>query len=681
MPSKYLYDQEQIQGSNYITPFIQPAQKPASTLASDMAGVAKTVITNQQTAALRGELEKESDAFINPEAIDSNLGTDELYTEGDFDEISAAEKEFMDNTQRETNRLKRAHEQGRLTTSAFRAKVESVLKGKINQTPGLTAELRRVASDTLGFDPTGATLKDAMDASDALATSGKKQIDHMGSILDTAGVSESHLTREENVAKHWATYSAQHLRHEMATKNLTEYKAIHDLSALQEFKLAKGAAATDLEMTLTTVKGVLNIETISAASLNNMTKEEKDTAVFKLQNLLTLNKETRRRQWSQNTDKIDGVFAVSDEYITNTINYLNGTQTAEIYANNYKILNDSLRADLLNGDPRLAKMITFLQMAGPGLSSLDPSALTGMSHLMSGQINALLSSNPDDAVAQEMLKNNATAAEVKQAQGEAMRGVLGRIERNYGTENMTPEMEEIAYRNLVNYTRDIRAYPEEVATGHLDKIYELAAKMPSMRKFVQGPNGRKELYTNLIMAGPEYITRTFASLRADIEDDTLSDNSNFTVTIMDNGFVKFVPTPVKDSGEKAKQVDDLKTRFGGGELSPDRKEQQKKHLEARAAELNNRYAARLNNLTQSLATLDGSTVLNVAINTLGRGLFNLFPNQLDPVLKDKIEAASSSRKTEPSNETPLTPPSPLKDGVYEQADGSLVTIKNGEIFK
>lgn len=172
MAKQFLYDQAEIQGANYAQPYIAPTKEYVGTIASDLAETGKMAVTDHQVAGLQGDLQEVTGEFLaqgdmegavkSEEQADSKATEEFFSEEGGLDDITSQEKGIIAEAQRGADKLRQANLQGRLTGDAFRAKTEAMLKSYINQTPGLSTELRKIAASTLGFDPTGSALDAAL---------------------------------------------------------------------------------------------------------------------------------------------------------------------------------------------------------------------------------------------------------------------------------------------------------------------------------------------------------------------------------------------------------------------------------------------------------------------------------------------------------------------------------------
>ena len=75
------------------------------------------------------------------------------------EEMSAAEQEQMSDADRRLRRLRLMKKRGRLTDSGLQIEAEKILRDKIEGAPAFEREFRQLASSTLGYDPTGATVQ------------------------------------------------------------------------------------------------------------------------------------------------------------------------------------------------------------------------------------------------------------------------------------------------------------------------------------------------------------------------------------------------------------------------------------------------------------------------------------------------------------------------------------------
>jgi len=634
MANKFLYDQKDIQANEFVQPYIQPTKPHVSTLASDAASLAKTAVSDYQTQELAEDLQTESDKFLgknvdNPDMIDSTTSTEEWFMSETSDNDSHTEQEqrHLREAGRSADKLRKLQDQGRLSPDAFRAKTEAMLKGYINQTPGLTQELRAIAAATLGFDPTGAELKAALAAGDASTASTASRIKLMATELQQKGhLYDTGLSDAGNVAKYWDVYQTRVLRQGLLADGRAELENIEAVTQIEELQMMRKSVSGDLMSTMSFVDGIV------AAPAT--TEEEKAGQIERLEKLLVTNDAVYAANFGQNVDKIPTLFQSSRDWIQTNIDHLKGDINKELYQNKWEMVQAMNKLDL-HSDPTISRFITMISSLG-GLQGLRTEDRIFVAKNLSYALRSLGSPDPDKALQQHMSADGISQAEIDRMKEKLPEMVANVWKRN--KINMPPEEERAIYDTHVAYTRNIRGYPGEIRTGVMDSIFELGLDKDYAR-VVHGQGADKTLYDNLKLGAMEYVPRVFSSLRADIADSAYNP-ADFNVQISATGKLRFV---VNDKGFVPKDKPSVTGRkppnaaldlgakpdFSGSALA----EPIRKARELKAAELNNLYGNRLNNVVASMSHLDNHTDYTyTAVQILGKGLMGVMGNSLSPEL-------------------------------------------------
>ena len=150
-----------------------------------------------------------------------------------IDEINAVR-----DTEKRLNLMRQAAAQkGR--TAEFRARAETLLKEQINQFPGMAPQFRQSAATILGFDPTGESLQQRMNAINIAATESERELQ---AVQDTAvnryKMDPSELYTKEGIAKYDAYTKIENQIYELTQKqrlyDLLNPKVTTDKVSLEE---------------------------------------------------------------------------------------------------------------------------------------------------------------------------------------------------------------------------------------------------------------------------------------------------------------------------------------------------------------------------------------------------------------------------------------------------------------
>ena len=645
MAKQFLYDQAEIQGANYAQPYIAPTKEYVGTIASDLAETGKMAVTDHQVAGLQGDLQEVTGEFLaqgdmegavkSEEQADSKATEEFFSEEGGLDDITSQEKGIIAEAQRGADKLRQANLQGRLTGDAFRAKTEAMLKSYINQTPGLSTELRKIAASTLGFDPTGSALDAALKADKLMQVSGQKRIAQMGKLLRDEGfISDPNMSDAEGIARYWPVRSEIELKHNLATKGLATLKASEDVSDINVRKVARGDVSGDLLSTIQDVKATLGIQNITPATLAKLSDDERQDMLFKLQQYRDVKLSTLTQRYSQISGEVPDLYKGSFDWIDSTEKWLNNELPSELYANTQAASINRAKADLVK-DPHNAAMFAMFD-ALPNVPFSPELTL-----LVSDHANILMKSlldkkaSPNDSIEQQAEAEGLTKVQAEKLK----RGFEKQLMQGWRKwkDTMTDSDKSSLHTTLLKYTRDINGYPNEVDTGTMDNLFEMGVD-PKFAELVYH-GGDKQLNLNLQEVAKTYVPRVFSSLNADMKAGPY-DMADYEAQILGSGEIRFIVSPVgkRDISEPSKLNPDAAALV---KPHVDRAEQKRKRdIENNAVRLNEIYGERLNNVVKSVAHMDGHTKYDmVAVNLLASDMLAL-GNSLAPALRERLEAAN-----------------------------------------
>lgn len=149
----------------------QPSETTAKAITS-IGGLLLSADRQWAEAALDRSLEAEKAAYTN--VVDrGQAGPQDITQDMDYRTYNGVRLDITENPQyakalgeyqSKLDKNLAAHQQNKLSTLAFQARVEKLTRDAIAARPGLRRELTTLAAQTLGFDPTGVQLKQLMAA-------------------------------------------------------------------------------------------------------------------------------------------------------------------------------------------------------------------------------------------------------------------------------------------------------------------------------------------------------------------------------------------------------------------------------------------------------------------------------------------------------------------------------------
>jgi hypothetical protein len=630
MPKQYLYDQKEVQGSNYIHPYIEPAKPVVDKTFEGLAKVAKQGVVDYQSHKLSTDLQDLSDAYVDGEITKQATAIENTVSKGDTNDfyedaqaasaqatITAEEARHVQTAQNQVDKLRNAHLQGRITGDALKAKAEALMKGYIAQTPGLSKELRKVASSVLGFDPTGSALKNAMTAEAANTAQGLKQLNHQASILETLGFANVGDDRYETVARYWPDYQQMQMEKVFRDNGIAQIESIQKMNSFQQNRQARRTLPLDQLETVTTVKAVLGLNSITPSNLDAIPADERINLMAALDNEKFMHQSKLYETYTELTpDAIDKLHAGSLNYFDQTKAWLAGDVSSNAYAAMYKGKIERAKNKIAENDFN-AGMIALFDTIGNGQSIPPAAALTRDRWMAEAVRNIAMGADGDinAGILASVRNSDGTVEEAEEVMHVWERNLADGFDRNY--DDLSKDQKKTLHDTLRGYLYSVKGRPKSIRSKTVDNLFRIASSdnFVKFRQDVKSPQLKEEL----TLAAQEYLPRVFGQLQKDIKTD-LKGSENYELVITAGGSIKFKAKPLRS---------DI---VGRVDTSPKR---DLSLVEQRVKRLNATYTDRFNQVIKGMAHLDGhKDYETTAINLLG---MNFMQPTIATFLSDELK--------------------------------------------
>jgi len=343
---------------------------------SNLGKLGKEIYTDIQTDKLSSELQTGLKDFVAAEEAEHVVGLSQQtpmleeqtaeFFEGD--EASPAEEVALLTDMR--SRLKtwdQAFKQKRISASEFKIRMESTLKKYVNMNPSIASELRKAASSTLGFDPTGAELNQIFAQQKAAAQTSDQVQKATLDIMKKFGMINPNLSTSENVAlngqKALALQGASaqiDFQHNAANKGNMMSKALQ-----QQF--ANKQSGADISA--------------AGSSISELLQDDSISGVEKQQALDSIVAETagmyRQKFNMLDASAIDSVIKPIKDLVQSAKDVASGKLRKEEFDNIFQGNQNTILAEF-SGTPKGARYLATIKMA-KNLMSIPPSVQRSMS--------------------------------------------------------------------------------------------------------------------------------------------------------------------------------------------------------------------------------------------------------------------------------------------------------------
>jgi hypothetical protein len=613
MPQQFVFNAEEMSGNTNVTPFQAPIAPVDNKVASSLANVGKQLVTDVQGQALQQDLQEESAAFIaaKNEAADqiATLNTIERVQslDSDFDADTAHERALIAEAEVATKKLETAMVQGRLTGAAFRAKTEAVMKGYINRHPGLTQEFRKVASDTLGFDPNGAALKNAMDAADYVDKNDSAIKLALGKQLIAGWVYDKSKSLDANIAEGLVDFQSAKLAEQQ-----------QDLLHKQEGQSLESRARTQRQVINSTAQGRYVATTkIAAKNLGGPLTDEY-LASLDQNAKLTITASLRRQKAELRNSLMFNYEAMSEgdresaafasiEHIDNQIAWVNGELPTQMLTSSNEAAIARAKGKILS-NPDNATFFAIVDAFGKQPLS---GAAQRYSDTMTSNLLQALADGADQRKLEDLLKKEGVdSPQAKKIIEEQLTSVTEGFNNLSRDGEITDEQAQAFVKHLSSIAAPVWEQDENaLQLESMDSLFK-AASHESFDKVMKYLKGDTRLYNSIIRASGKYTTKVFNGINHEL-NSVAGDKGWYQLNGNKDGKVWFeLGKPALDW--YAKRADSTDTKG----IRDHRENSDRKIME-----LNNKFAWRLNNITQALARIGGrKDILNVAATQLSTRL-------------------------------------------------------------
>ena len=631
MPKPFVFTAKEMQGNAAVSPFIAPVAPPKSTIATDLAEAGKQGYADYQSEKLATELETAASDFI----AQNNVVVDEeehfRSEASDFDSLTPHEQNLLAEAENKVKKAQVARDQGKLTSPAFKAKTEVILKGYINTAPGLTKQFKKVGADVLGFDSMGASLKNAMDEATLQNTANKNE-----------AALQLFTAKEMQKANHWTQGKS------------IEWNMAHNYDAFARDKLArdtqeqlqktkgwkekdqKAAGLKVLRSTISyrassvasAINEAMNNMPMSAVNYAELTGPDKENARAALDSAQTLYMgELQQDYWMLDQKDLDAVSYGPLKMFEEAHEYLSGTRSGEqVTRDNQRVLDDA-KALYLSKPNNAYKQILLDSMDGIDLPI---------------EVQEMIAA--DWAANRKLMEDNS-------------RSTPAELDKNYGRASSVSFMNQVLENYKASDPNDvgtIKAMEEEIISWTnplfvpnggdemqvevFDHIYKAAADWESFQHIMAtAPTRLKENYRE---AAGYYIPRIVRSMAATIEADTGS-KGFYELTGGEDGKVFF---QLSDKGREyyhPSEDDNPKQRRDRANGL--------RNTEKKVDDLNQRYRTRLNNVTKSADILQnwpdhGKNTFEITATLLGRYTNLPWSDKWKAIIASKTEALKEANK-------------------------------------
>jgi len=353
------------QGGGIVSGFT-PTPASVSPLATAIKGIGDVVKTGREVQArkdvksLQGDLQTGIKDFVAAEEAEHVVGlaqqtaqleeqTAEFFTS---DEASPVEEVALLTDMR--SRLKKwdqAFKQKRISATEFKIKMDSTLKKYINMNPSIASELRKAASSTLGFDPTGAELN-AIFAQQRSASKTSSQMQKATiDLIKKFGLGNPQLDDTTNISLFGQKAFA--LQNTAASVDY-QYNAANKMNSLTkslQIKLANQSSGSDI------VNARGGINTILDSDLGGVDKQRSIQDLFAKVQI-----DYRARYPNMSPSDLDSVLKPLSDVVEQSIDVASGKLTKELYDNIYQGNTNSVLAGF-SGTPTGARYLATIKMA------------------------------------------------------------------------------------------------------------------------------------------------------------------------------------------------------------------------------------------------------------------------------------------------------------------------------
>lgn len=362
------------QGSGAVSGFT-PTPSTQDPLAAAIKGIetlgktGKQIYTDIQVDKATEEFKTGVKDFIAAEEAEHVVGLSQQipmleeqtaeFMEGD-ETASAEEIALLTDMRSRLKKWDTAFKQKRISSTEFKIKMESTLKKYINMNPGIASELRRAATGTLGFDPSGAEL-DSIFAQQRASVKTSDDIQKATvDVMKKYGLLNPNLSVEQNVS----LYGQSALRLQNSTAMIDfQYNAANKgnmLSKELQGQLSSEQVGSDIANSKAVIDQILNSDASSV---------DKQTA---LQQLLSSTKASYRQKYNLlDAPEIDAKLKPLSELIAHSIDVASGKPSKEYYDNIYQANVNQVLAGY-SGTEKGARALATLKMA-KGIVSVPPS--------------------------------------------------------------------------------------------------------------------------------------------------------------------------------------------------------------------------------------------------------------------------------------------------------------------
>lgn len=599
MPQQFIFDAKELQGDTHVTPYQAPVAPAPSTLASDLASTGKQFVIDHQGQALQQDLNDEASAYIAAQSPP---------TEREEDALSEEEGALVSEAEKKVARLRAGYRQGKLSSTAFKARTETIMKEYINQTPGLSMEFRRVASSALGFDPNGAALKNAMDAADLV----DKNDQAMEIYLAKRIAEDNRWVRGKSIQWNIANSLSAMQRDKIALENQENLQKTkkweqEDRKYSQE-RVIRETTSSRLRNTVSEVAKRMGGFDLSDQTLRDLSVKDKTILQQNLEDYRVQLKGEIQGTYSElDGTTRDNAISASLAYIDNHLSWLNGERTTTQLKNHNDGIIERSTAGFLE-DKATADLFAVMRNWPSGVAL--PNALLGTINtiykpILDNIANAAVST--PDAILEALLKEGATKAEAQQGAESYLDALLSGFDDAVGGETITPEQTQ-AYAHELQVMSDAgwNPDPDTLQTYVADKLFKAAAA-DNFDKVLEGVNPK--LMNNIRRATAVHVPKVFQSISAELSSET-GKKGWYDMSANKDGKVWFAMSPVAEKWYAEKLAKSNPDTHG---LRLHRLE-----TEEKLQRLNDKYGRRLSNVVKATARIGGvKDYVAVAAATFG----------------------------------------------------------------
>ena len=632
MPKEFVFSAKEMQGNAYVSPFIAPVQAPSITLASDLASAGKQHILDEKGEKLRNDLTDQSAAFIGAQN-DANAQMETLDTlnntmseSTDNDAFTPHEQRLVKEAEVAAKKLTAARDQGKLTGAGFKAKVESTLKGYINSTPGLSAEFRKIASDTLGFDPSGSALKNAMTAADTTDKNQQSMELFLAKQLAGKGRYDTHLSVQANIAKHLPAFQQDMLLQEQEDLMRKQEGYEYEDQKRTQSQLLPATQRNRYLKNMSKVSDLFGGKPITAQLLTGLDANQRVVLEQQLQEMkadITTN--LAAVYYTLTPEQRAAGAHASLNMIDNHLDWLSGDKEASMVEN----LNRATKARALRGiisTPATANFLTLLDQVPQGME-LTGKMLQDANDLFD---KLLPTGNPTP----EKVVETAVESGLTEKQGEQLSNAhLQQVGKGFdliGDDDITEGQVDAFVKHLKDISDPVWDQdPKRLKTYVMDNLFRAAA-LPSFSRVMDRVKDDPKLLNNITQATAAYIPRVFDSINAELNSVT-GDRGWYELHTNKDGKVWFeLGKPATDWYANHADTKDTKGM---------RLHKRETFLKVKA--LNEQYAMRLENVVSASARIGMEKDFQTVAATLFGSYMDMVPmsNQLKTAINAKYPPA------------------------------------------